>query len=84
MFDLGFFPSPAAAGAPSPVAPAPAPEGDAGPTHKKNLKIIALALLIEAGVSGGIFYGAWENAQIFAASNPVFMLLAPYSASFSN
>jgi len=64
---------------PVPLSPSQpdAPEGDAGPTHKKNLKIIALAVLIEVGISGGIFYGAWENAQIFAASNPVFMLLAP-------
>jgi hypothetical protein len=77
MLNLGLFSSLAAARALSQPQPA-APEGDAGPTHKKNLKIIALALLIEAGVSGGIFYGAWENAQIFAASNPVFMLLAPF------
>ena len=43
-----------------------------------NSKVIALAVLLEGGISGGIFYGAWENAELYAPSHPVFMLLAPY------
>jgi hypothetical protein len=43
-----------------------------------NSKAIVLAVLLEAGISGGIFYGAFENAELYAASNPVFMLIAPY------
>jgi hypothetical protein len=68
------LPEPAA-----PVAPlAPVEVGKPEPKFKNDWKIIALGVLIEGGISGGIFYGAWENAQLFAASNPVFMLLAPY------
>lgn len=43
-----------------------------------NGKAVFLAVLLEAGISGGIFYGAWENAELYAASHPVFMLIAPY------
>jgi hypothetical protein len=43
-----------------------------------NGKAVLLAVLLEGGLSGGIFYGAWENAELYAASHPVFMLIAPY------